>query len=712
MAFESGTTDLGANFGEAGVTSLNGLTGALTLVAGSGITITPSGSNIVIASTGGSSLNIGTFDSEPPVSDALQIIANELYAQSATPSFPGMVNIGTQSFAGPKTFEDVFTLDASQISHSITVSSDYVIDPNADYEIYVIGVTGPVQITLPAGVDGQEFYVQDALGTAGSSTISFITTGSDIIAQQNFNITSAFGSRRWIFRTVIFMSLTFGVWYFEEDFPTTAISGDSNTVAFFNNSGTLSDDISFTYNSTNRSLTFGDNTAGGSITSGSSCFAFGSAEGSIISASAQGNLCFGLALNTASIVSAGSGSFAFGSVTDTNSIIQTEEDGSFSFGSAASGGEINSAGQGSFAGGFTSNSAVINANGNACFSFGICDGSANLTSNSNGCFVIGSAADSATIQAMSGACFAGGVAENTSSAITSSANASFAYGRVLNAGQINASADGSFALGYCTDNGSEINALQIGSMAFGFAEGGGEIAADGVASLAFGHVTNGSAIGTDNDGSLAFGYITGTGLSLIANGHGALAFGVPATGPVQAAEDGSMAAGDNVIVNSVSGIGFGLGLNNSSAFAYMFGRWANLTPNNPTTWSDTDPILVLGNGTDDSDRSNAFEVDKDGKIFDTGSHVESAIRVITTTDTISDRTDFVVVCDTTGTSGNLNLPVGAQGLTYIFTTKGNSAAVYTLIANGADTFDTAVITIIASGVISRIKFLGGIWYAV
>jgi len=39
--------------GGAGVTSLNSLTGALTLVPGSNITITPSGSNITIASTGG-----------------------------------------------------------------------------------------------------------------------------------------------------------------------------------------------------------------------------------------------------------------------------------------------------------------------------------------------------------------------------------------------------------------------------------------------------------------------------------------------------------------------------------------------------------------------------------------------------------------------------------------------------------------------------------
>src|SRR5271166_2525220 len=49
----SGLDFTGTGGGGGGVTSVNGETGAITLVAGSNITITPSGSNITIASTGG-----------------------------------------------------------------------------------------------------------------------------------------------------------------------------------------------------------------------------------------------------------------------------------------------------------------------------------------------------------------------------------------------------------------------------------------------------------------------------------------------------------------------------------------------------------------------------------------------------------------------------------------------------------------------------------
>lgn len=51
--------------GGGGVTSLNGLTGALNLVAGTGISITPSGSNIIISNTeaGGTVTSVGLADS-------------------------------------------------------------------------------------------------------------------------------------------------------------------------------------------------------------------------------------------------------------------------------------------------------------------------------------------------------------------------------------------------------------------------------------------------------------------------------------------------------------------------------------------------------------------------------------------------------------------------------------------------------------------------
>lgn len=81
----SGSVDLGANTGSGGgggggVTSVNGLSGALTLAAGSNITLTPSGNTITIASTGGGGTpgginhqlqynNAGSFGGDTAVTD-------------------------------------------------------------------------------------------------------------------------------------------------------------------------------------------------------------------------------------------------------------------------------------------------------------------------------------------------------------------------------------------------------------------------------------------------------------------------------------------------------------------------------------------------------------------------------------------------------------------------------------------------------------------
>lgn len=103
--------------GSAGVSSLNGETGAVSLVAGAGISITPAGQTITIASTSGLN-SIGTFDSQSKSANALVLSGGVLYAQSADASFPGMVTIGTQTFAGTKTFTG--SISASNLSGTNT----------------------------------------------------------------------------------------------------------------------------------------------------------------------------------------------------------------------------------------------------------------------------------------------------------------------------------------------------------------------------------------------------------------------------------------------------------------------------------------------------------------------------------------------------------------------------------------------------------------
>lgn len=103
-------TGMGGGGGSGGVTSLDAITGAITLVAGSGITITDNSGakTITIASTSTGDVTLSAFGSTPNANGA-SLTGQALTLQPASASFPGGVSTTTQSFAGAKTFTTTTT---------------------------------------------------------------------------------------------------------------------------------------------------------------------------------------------------------------------------------------------------------------------------------------------------------------------------------------------------------------------------------------------------------------------------------------------------------------------------------------------------------------------------------------------------------------------------------------------------------------------------
>lgn len=95
----------GLNPGGGGVTSLNSLTGALTLVAGTGISITPAGSNITIDATGSGGIT-------NPLSNSVYLkwrnFANNADLNVLTVDAADSITLGTNSSAFPG-FMNIFT---------------------------------------------------------------------------------------------------------------------------------------------------------------------------------------------------------------------------------------------------------------------------------------------------------------------------------------------------------------------------------------------------------------------------------------------------------------------------------------------------------------------------------------------------------------------------------------------------------------------------
>ncbi len=188
--------------GGGGVTSVNTLTGALTLVdAGTdGITITSVGTTLTVSqhvadashngyltSTDWSTFNskqatitIGALDAQAENANGLALVSNVLSAQSADATHPGMVNTMAQTLAGAKTFSTAPILSSLTASTALILDGSKNISTSVNIPIASIGITidgGGVAPTI--GVKGY-MYVPYAC-TINSVTMLADQTGSCVI---------------------------------------------------------------------------------------------------------------------------------------------------------------------------------------------------------------------------------------------------------------------------------------------------------------------------------------------------------------------------------------------------------------------------------------------------------------------------------------------------------------------------------------------------
>lgn len=138
--------------GSGGVSSLNALTGALTLVAGSNITITPSGTNITISASGGGGLAIGN---------------------AISGSAGGTILFST---AGSKLGEDSTNLLWDNVGKALTLGGQFALN-NAGQVVYTsnsadsITAGGSFSVTrLGTIATGFAISVNALLNTTGGST--------------------------------------------------------------------------------------------------------------------------------------------------------------------------------------------------------------------------------------------------------------------------------------------------------------------------------------------------------------------------------------------------------------------------------------------------------------------------------------------------------------------------------------------------------------
>ncbi len=145
----------------------------------------------VIIGGGSVPLSIGTFDGQAPAANGASLALNQLFMQSATATVPGLVNVSTQTFAGNKTFTGAITasnLSGTNTGDVTLAAFGSTPSANAASLSGQILTLQPADATHPGGVSiGSQTFAGDKTFTGDISATSF--TG-DVNTSQILGIAS------------------------------------------------------------------------------------------------------------------------------------------------------------------------------------------------------------------------------------------------------------------------------------------------------------------------------------------------------------------------------------------------------------------------------------------------------------------------------------------------------------------------------------------
>lgn len=594
------------------------------------------------------SFSIGTFDSQAATSNGASVSSNSIFLQSASASNPGLVSSAAQTFSGAKTFQNTPVFSSLTLGNIVTIGSSNQLST----------------VPYTASPNGATIVFRDINGNAAA--VNFVSTTTTVQSSGTANLALSAGSARQLkiigSNSMIITLPDASTLYSGQTYE---VNNNSTGVMTVNNNGgsLVTSVISGAYvkifcvdNSTvngiwdNHALSPANAIWGSSRLNIVGSFSASSLSTGVVVANSDGALLTGS-------VSAGAAGFGIvttvgpldGNTASPNAATIGSNSITLQSASAANPGIVSSANQ-TFAGVKTFNGQIIAPGG--------------VGLSSTGTLALGADANSQTILIGS---TAGTIFYQKIGLAMNAPQAAIHWGASLGNSNTTSGTVGSYSI--VLGKMSSSNNLGAGAVIIG-GNTAGALTASGVGAIAIGDGgarAEGSFSVALGDGALA------QSLAAVAIGNAA---------QVTSAQTKGVAAGDTALVTGASSVAVGNGVTAAVAGQTVTGSFNIVSTGAAGVIGSTDESFVVGIGTSNTQRANAFSCTRDGSVKYSASSSSAYIQVYTSAST----TAYSVTQPLTqGSSTCSNLVNDGFGRLSWLPVRGSTVQV---ISSGSGTYNT------------------------